>query len=85
MVSTGPISRRSLSTFQAMELTWRSRVGLTRSRRVIVETLRPVIDEVIVAVDGGCPSSELQFLAPIADRLYRVMFQAPNGTLACAE
>ena len=22
---------------------------------------------------GGCPSSELQFLAPIADRLYRVV------------
>jgi len=34
---------------------------------------------------GGCPSSELQFLAPIADRLYRVTFQAPYGTLACAE
>ncbi len=34
---------------------------------------------------GGCPSSELQFLAPIADRLYRVTFPAPYGTLACAE
>jgi hypothetical protein len=53
MVSTGHLLS-SLSTFRAMELTWRSRGGLTVSRRVIVETLRPVVDEVIVAVDGGC-------------------------------